>query len=727
MRPRFKNNSTIQYILISNGSPYKSPILPPEDFDNDVIDFIKECPMDILQITDSMSYLEIYLRNLWSYGFDFKIFNQKDSEFLIDYLNHSNQLQLIFLNDKSSQHKFLYDTLSKENMGLRYFHFYNAIGNLNSDNIIISPIHFIEIIVQNQNKILESLDIDGLEIFPSVALEYKGFNQFYYFIPTRTNYLLLNRIIGNFGNHGHNLSKDEIILKHKEESTKALLSKHSFDRQKLLNDQINKIDHFIYISYKEKIIKSISPSQPILSPLVLVVPFHNPDLKKLYGDSEIVESVQIEQTENYINLAEHNLNLGLSNAGMDIQRLRIKYLDNVSFLHSSFCNSPIIRLPLKGRSIYRELSFFRTKVFTNISLPRNRKNLKKTIYRYGKTLREKCLCPELEQTLKKRNGQIVAISDLPIEWLLLDGIPLSFTHDVCRLPETTLHGLMSLYTINQAIEFSISKNIIKKTLVILGAHDEGFLKWQHTVIGMSNVKGFKTAICNKNEDVNRAIKELKPEFLIFDCHGGYDEETRSTFLYIGDEKMDGKYIVNNHIFAPIVFLSACGTAPTYDLIQPIANAFFEVGALSVTSTYLPIDINSGSVLYLRILNNLEYCSDKSIHKNWLEFICHLIRTSSISEAYNKLIDNKEELDFNVINSNAHSLFKSQIFSARRKLFKELDDEISSISGIQKRYYSEVIPEYLIYSNLGRSDLILFDSWKEEYLKKNELSITKNAE
>ena len=47
--------------------------------------------------------------------------------------------------------------------------------------------------------------------------------------------------------------------------------------------------------------------------------------------------------------------------------------------------------------------------------------------------------------MQKRVSQIVAMTDLPIEWTMIDGVPLAFSHDVCRLPETPIPSLLSIY------------------------------------------------------------------------------------------------------------------------------------------------------------------------------------------------------------------------------------------------------------------------------------------
>ncbi|GAL01433.1 phage protein [Nonlabens ulvanivorans] len=435
----------------------------------------------------------------------------------------------------------------------------------------------------------------------------------------------------------------------------------------------------------------------------------------------MIDTVQIEQTENYINEVEakEDIAVEMYTAGMQALQMRLKYLDDVAFLHSSFLFSPIIRFPIRGKSIYRELSFFRTYAFPNLTTPKNWRNIKKSIYRFGKTLKKKVLSNELAKLIKNREGQIVCISDIPIEWLLIDDIPLSFSHDVCRLPETTLHGLMSIFAFNKTISYSIPENVLESTLVIMGTDEVEFRKWQDHVEELSKSKNFIIRQCNSIEEVKNAVLEIEPHILIFDCHGDYDDDIRSSFLWIGDEKLYGDDVIKHNIFAPIVFLSACGTAPTYGTINPIGNAFFETGSISVTSTYLPISINAGSVIYIRLLNMLDQASKNGLHKNWLSFVCHILRTSGMIEAYRNALDDDNSLDKDkLISANTNDLIESMFFSQRRKLYKEMNDRISNFTTSKKLYFSEIIPEYLLYSNLGRSDLIYFDSWKKKYLEKN---------
>lgn len=721
MKIRPKSKTNIQYNLVASGSPLVSTFTPPDAFKNNVIRFLKRCPLDLIQINNSINFYELTKRTLWSDGYNFNIINIQDLEYLNDFITSSEQIQLTFLNGEKDNHIELFNKLTVINNELNFFYFYNKEHQSSNKNIVKTPKEFITKILFNQATILKKLNIPSLKLQPSVGIEYKDYNDFNYFVPTAGNYNIINNLIGNFGGEQSKYNDAEIVEKHSEESHQANKNKYSFERQQNYVSQIDKIDFFNILCYKENLVKQASGVEPVLSPLILILPFHNPDLRKLYDNKAIIDLFQVEQTQNYINLIhkKDDISIQMQLAGMEFQRERIAYLDDVAFLHSSFSFSPIIRFPMKGKSIYRELSFFKTDFFPNVGLAKNRKKLKRTIYKFGKALKTQILSAELEKVLKNRDGQIVCISDLPIEWLLIDDIPLSFTHDICRLPETSLHGLMSFYTSNTTLTYSIPENVLEKTLVIMGTDEIGFKFWQDQVYELSNTKKFLIRECKTLQEVKDAINKFKPDILIFDCHGGYEKSTRTTHLHIGNEILDGEFVIKNEIFAPIIFLSACGTAPTYGTINSIANAFFEAGAISVTTTYLPITINSGSVLYLRLLNKLDFATKNIIHKNWLEFVSHLIRTSSINDAYLLAMDKKEKInEIEWLTANTKSLTESLLFSKRRKLFNEMNKTISRLTDSKREYFTETIPEYLLYSNLGRGDLILFDNWVEKHKEKN---------
>jgi hypothetical protein len=731
IRLRGDQRSEIQYILITDHVPLLRPFLPPMEIQSEPFDFLRKLPKDIIQIPGGLSYFELCQKTGVNNPIRFHVVYSNN---LGTYLNASRKdvLQVFFLDAKIATFQDAVKSFEKNHSDLHYYHLYNSSDPIDFtlNNYVKTPGEFMESVVINYDKIIDLMGFPKQSIAPDVSIYDKDFYKYPYFIPAQNNYHIVNSMIGNFSyGAGKEVTMDELIELHKVESQKAFKEPNSFVRMDMISREIKKLDYFSFLLSKEKLTIPVHEIDPIFSPLILVAPFHNPDIRHIKsmtpdGDEEafktFLRSLDIEQTENYIGNSSPTNTEGMRLTGQ-LAKSKNEYLDNVSLLHASFEFSPILRLPSQGKSIYRNLSFFRTEAMGVISQPKNRRNIKKTIKKFGQELAKKTISEKVKQSFITKNRQVVSITDLPIEWLDIDGIPLAFTHDVCRVPETSLHGILATFTANEQFEYSVPTDILKKTLVIYGSNEPAFTTWRRPVDHLSHTHGFNTQVCLSVQAMLEAVIKFKPDLLIFDCHGGFDDESNSSFLMLGEEQLTGNKVIEYDIHAPLVFLSACNTAPTYGTINTIANAFFQTNCLSVTTTYLPINIATGSILYLRLLNNLKMASTEAIHHNWLNFVSHVIRTSAVSDAFaflsktnNKNIDDSKAA---ILQAKSFNLLMS--FYHRRKMFEELDDKLRKLAGSEEQLFSKIIPEYLFYSNLGRSDLIKFDSYVEKYDQIND--------
>lgn len=715
--------TSIEYIVFSTDEERFFTFIPPKALNNGVIEFIRKLPMDLMQLVRPIHFYEIHLRMASNFGYEFKVINIRYFDDVKSALLSTNRVRLIFFDASNNLHVAKFNELSDAGLDLTFFCFYDKQYSGQHSQLIRNPQDFVRRIVEDEAKIKkylseESSYVDEYFKFDiSLNLSLKPLADYTYFLPIQSNAYIAGNIIGNFC-IGRDFDETEAAEKHKEISTRAILNRTTFERQEQFLNSLDAIDYFTKAAYFDGIVKLPVKTTPLYAPLILVAPFHNPDLSR-YNKGRL-KGLLLEQSSNYTVevIVEEENEIDVKPA-LHVNQMRLSYLDNISFLHASFTYSPILRLPLVGKSINRELSFFKPSNFPQYFSDKTRKKLNKMIGNFGKILANRTLSKKIQDVIKSRNSQVVVISDIPVEWMAIGGIPLAFTHDVCRLPETSLHGLMSLYSSNKESAFIIDKDIIKNTLVIFGCQDIEFTKWQPFIELHQEELGFNIARCQSISDVKREIEKLRPSLIIFDCHGGFDESTNSSFLYIGSEKLTGNDVVENGIVAPLIFLSACGTAPTYGTMNPIANAFFEAGAYSVTSTFLPISVDTGTMLYFRLLVKLKSASENVFYKNWLEFVCHIIRTSTINDAYMFTLGKYVKLDSPEFEqSNIEALIESQIFDERRKLYHNLDGKISKLAKTKKDFYSSRIPEHLLYTNLGRGDLILFESWIEENNKQN---------
>ena len=542
----------------------------------------------------------------------------------------------------------------------------------------------------------------------------------YVFSPSRVNTQILNSILGNWG-YSKELTDEESIKEKAEVSKNALADKDGTARQDLLIEQIKRIRAIeTMVAYNDPDKETIEDQSR--APLVLAIPYTSIDMRKVERSSKMTqeERKMADFAENILGYY-YTKNYTVWNNKcfvrtpeelflfQSIQRAfiepRMRIFDLVGLLHCSMRFSPYLRLPVMGKNINSELSFVGIKNIEKLATsPSKNKSIRKAMETIGKKIVSEALVPSTVEMLQKSVTQIVAMTDLPIEWMMIDGVPLGFSHDVCRIPETPAVGMLSQYVECKFIPFNIPKDILKHTLVIFGNEEDSFVKAQEPVVDLSKVLGFQIRKCLTKEAFFNTIKEIDPLLLIVDTHGGVDEETHQSFLTMGDEVVSGDDVVKSDIHPRIVFLSACNTFTTYNTVSTIANAFFQVGAAAVTTSYMPVLIEPATTLYTRLLNNLNIAATHNVHRNWLAFVSHLMRTSYIQAPIRRAVHKGVKVDIDTL---TRLTTESMFFQKRREIYKKLNTNAFT-KGLGADYQN-IIPHYLMYSTLGRADLIRFET------------------
>ncbi|GEM_PF-2646228 len=88
----------------------------------------------------------------------------------------------------------------------------------------------------------------------------------------------------------------------------------------------------------------------------------------------------------------------------------------------------------------------------------------------------------MKDYLSKRNEQILKISDLPIEWMLIKNTPLDFLYgrltkmvslpyDVCRIQDSNIPGLINNYSAFSKTTLTLGPKTIKNTLIIFSSNE----------------------------------------------------------------------------------------------------------------------------------------------------------------------------------------------------------------------------------------------------------------
>lgn len=728
---RMNSVSQIQYTLITPETSFSE-----SNFHNKVLRLLREFPKDLLQLENTVDYFDFSFRFCLRKGIE--LFSISDS-----LLNIETEEAAAFFKEYSSLFNnalvkvFIIDSKIKSHVNIAKFiekinHSYftvindtdNSISKYNSNNYFIDGTSLIalinrdkEIITKEINKQYPEIEIKQWDINPKRSFFQD--NKLVYSNLAESNYFILNQIIGNFWIEDSEKYNDDDLMKLRLPSNKRI--KH-------ILSQAQKNDDLTDLMYGKKVAKRVSSSNPLYNTLILISPFHFPRLNRLFQrnrmskkEKAILKLYKSEQRLDYCFEVDDNIEEFLTKKEiaqiLGIMNFRLLFLDDVGYLHGLLSYSPVIRLPLVGKSINMDLSHLE-------DFKSTRKKAVSKISTFGYNLSMRILSDEIKDYLLDRNGQIAVISDLPIEWLYLNGFPLCYTHDVCRIPEFNQNGIVNNYIQNQRLNFLVKSNLIENTLIIHSASKSDiYMQSMFDLIdSFKDRYSFNSVQCSTVKEIKDAIELFKPEFLIFDCHGGFDKSTLSSYLVLDSENnihLTGNDIVENNLSAPLVFLSACSTMPNYGYVKFLSDAFMQAGAFTVTATFMPISMIGASQLIIRLLGKLSQLRTSIIHTNWLEFISHVLRTTLIHEAIRKEqvkvgIDDSE-IDHESI---ARILTETMSFYNRKEAINKLNTLLQKINPKFKFDFENLDNEWISYTTIGRADLIYFENWINKFRETN---------
>lgn len=370
----------------------------------------------------------------------------------------------------------------------------------------------------------------------------------YVFSPSRINTEMLNSALGNW-QYARDLPIEEQKKERADSEIDALRNPDSFDRQDILVAQIGKMRNLESMVMGNATNRFTTEDQ-FRSSLVIAAPYTSIEARKI-PNKEQMEGDALRDAEYMEKILgyhyAHSYTVWVNYKGMTAEKYalfkliqssfimpRMEFFDFVGMLHSSIKFSPYLRLPVLGKNINAELSFVGIDNLSNfIKFKSKRKDIHKAMVRIGRKIANEALSPNAMKMLESDASQIVALSDLPIEWIMINGAPLGFTHDVCRVPETPCSGMLAQYVESIYTPYVIPKDILKKTLVIYGNEDEKFVEAQKPVNKLSERLGFSIRKCLNKQEFIKTVKEINPDFLIIDSHGGVDPSTRQSFFLYG--------------------------------------------------------------------------------------------------------------------------------------------------------------------------------------------------
>ncbi|WP_431481924.1 CHAT domain-containing protein [Pseudomonas thivervalensis] len=241
--------------------------------------------------------------------------------------------------------------------------------------------------------------------------------------------------------------------------------------------------------------------------------------------------------------------------------------------------------------------------------------------------------------------KILAVCDLPIEWISSGQLPLMFSHEISRVPSTP--GNVTLDTLLSRTKVIYPYSALCDVLIVR-SFDEGDPIKEHLVsrvkrcIDMNRLPGINISIVDifDRESLVRALNDFSGLMVIFDCHGGHGGEEDAAWLNVGAERLNIWHIYQEARVPPIVVLAACSTHPVEGSHASVANGLLESGVQSVIGTFAPIDSTHAAVFVTRLLERIALYLPvvlKVRPYTWREIVTRLLRMSYVCDVLDSLM------------------------------------------------------------------------------------------
>jgi len=319
---------------------------------------------------------------------------------------------------------------------------------------------------------------------------------------------------------------------------------------------------------------------------------------------------------------------------------------------------------------------------------------------------------------REQIGSVNLISDMPLEWVRVSGMPLTLKHDTSRVPATP--GSLTFLLCALSNRSIIPVHLLQEVLVIRSFAEGDHLKFilqsalDRDMTRNGNPVRFRFVDVSTPEEFVEALRNYNGAMMIFDGHGERDRENAVGSIIIGGARMDVWEYGNRLNMPPIVLLSACDTLPIDGSHGATAVGMLALGARTVLGTMFPIDARKSAIflarLSLRISEYIPIMLDRYRDGvDWRMVMAGMLRMVHVTELTRDLIEEgvlpEEALDqvmlignqgINGRNPNWYSAVKQAIVDRSLKSKAETLEAIEHIGALT---------DALKYVQLGRPDLV----------------------
>lgn len=213
--------------------------------------------------------------------------------------------------------------------------------------------------------------------------------------------------------------------------------------------------------------------------------------------------------------------------------------------------------------------------------------------------------PRFVDLIDSPHSHVKIVSDAPLEWLPVRGLPLMLRKITSRIPVTP--GNLSLLTVLPRPPIRLSMRDFSETLVIRSFPDDDPIRplLQEAIFSyrLDDQSSLPVRIVDvkTREDVVHALNSFQGALVIFDCHGSHRKDEEVATLQLAGEKLDFWDIRTKVRMPPIVFTCACDTHSAGRSHATCGNGLLFCGAQAVIASVLPVSGGEAAIFAARLL------------------------------------------------------------------------------------------------------------------------------
>lgn len=321
--------------------------------------------------------------------------------------------------------------------------------------------------------------------------------------------------------------------------------------------------------------------------------------------------------------------------------------------------------------------------------------------------------------LGDRAEGIKLVSDLPLEWLHSEGIPLMLRHECSRIPLTPISAAFGVATNLDPVLVAPSQ--LADVLVIRSFAEEDPIR----EVLKKGIDGFchlavKRPVNVRFVDVQTedqlvdAINTHMGAIIIFDCHGKFDSDVYVASLIIGENAVY-LWTLREKItrMAPIVVLSACDTAPLDGSHASAGASMLLLGAKTVLASFLPVNAIHAAVMIGRLIYRIgEFVPIALAHRTtvtWREIVAGMLKMSHLTETL-MAVHRQGHIDVEQYRT-LHLQGNRSINEKRTDWFEDIVKGVASATDLSKPKALHLLEtcagltDAMLYTQLGHPELI----------------------